>query len=235
MSSPAELLANRQKLVEVLAFLDSIIAAAAPAEVAVPELAEVPYGLQKPAAFYDVIRGQAGELFPVMTQAQFLGIQDTLLCSASLLPLGWCAYVLATEYHETGKRMQAVREGFGVSDAWRKKHLSYYPWYGRGEVQLTHERNYTFATKRLRELGFDCDLVANPDQALNPKISTAIMVYGMLEGWFTGKKLRDYLPADPNRRHYQNARRIVNDTDRADLIAAYAETFEKALRAGDWR
>jgi putative chitinase len=193
-------------------------------------------GLQNPAAFYDYIRGDVGELFPTMTTRQFNGIQMTLLCSAGMQPLPWCAYTLATEYHETAKRMEAVREGLDVSEAWRRKHLRYYPWYGRGEVQLTWERNYASATKRLRELGHtDVDLVANPDQALDPKISTLIMIHGMLEGWFTGKKLRDYIPNNPTREHYRNARRIINGTDRADLVAGYAEAFENALKEGVWK
>lgn len=192
-------------------------------------------GLQKPDAFYEHIRGDAGELFPTMTQSQFSGIEETLKCAAGKLPLSWCAYTLASEYHETGARMQAVREGFDVSDEWRRRNLRYYPWYGRGEIQLTWEKNYAFATKRLRELGYAVDLVANPDQTLEPQISTAILVHGMLEGWFTGKKLRDYLPNEPTRQQYRNARRIVNGTDRADLIAGYAVEFEKALRKGDWR
>lgn len=198
-------------------------------------------GLQNPGAFFDHIRGDAGELFPTIKQSQVDGIEETLRQAAGLLPLSWCAYTLATEYHETARRMQAVREGLDVSDAWRKKNLRYYPWYGRGEIQLTWERNYAFATKRLNELGIEdaagntVDLVANPDQALDPVVSTAVMIYGMLEGWFTGKKLRDYIPAAPEREHYVNARRIVNGLDKADLIAGYAIEFEKALKKGDWR
>lgn len=193
-------------------------------------------GLQVPDAFYDHIRGDAGELFPKMSQSQYDGVQMTLTCGAGLLPLSWCAYVLATEYHETARRMQAVREGLDVSDAWRRKHLRYYPWYGRGEVQLTWERNYRHATERLRAMGHtDVDLIANPDQALDPKISTLIMIHGMLEGWFTGKRLRDYIPASADRKHYFNARRIVNILDKADLIAGYAEAFETGLVKGVWK
>lgn len=223
-----------------------IVKSAVPAvvhEIQVPTVRNPAAGLQVPAAFYDYIRGDAGELFPVMTQSQFEGCQMTLDMAAGKLPLPWCAYTLATEYHETAKKMQAVREGLDVSDAWRRKNLRYYPWYGRGEVQLTWEYNYRFATERLRELGYaDVDLIANPDQALDPRISTAIMIHGMLEGWFvraqgakTGKCLRDYIPNNPLREHYRNARRIINGTDRADLVAGYAVEFEKALRKGEWK
>lgn len=228
------LLEAKASLLEVVAWLEQMEQAAKPV-VHVPVLPQAT-GLQYPSEFYDYIRGDAGELFPLFTQAQFDGIQETLRCAAGKLPLGWCAYVLATEYHETARRMEAVREGLNVSDAWRRKNLRYYPWYGRGEIQLTWEKNYRFATQRLKELGYEgVDLIANPDQALDPVISTAVMIHGMLEGWFTDKKLRDYLPAEPTREHYKNARRIVNGTDKADLIAGYAVEFEKALKLGGWQ
>lgn len=226
----------REALLQLLGWLDRTLEAATPLPVTqVPVLPTVPnVGLQNPGQFYDYIRGEKGELFPTMSTSQFEGIEETLKQAAGTLPLAWCAYVLATEYHETAKRMQPVKEGLNVSDAWRQKNLHYYPWYGRGEVQLTWEKNYQFATKRLRELGWDVDLIANPDQMLQNKVSTAVMIIGMLEGWFTGKKLRDYINKG-SREQYRNARRIVNGTDKADLIAGIALEFQKALELGDWR
>lgn len=232
----------KQALQELSAFIDVLSAPKdVPAPAVVSHPVTEPVGLQQPAAFYDYIRGDAGELFPTMTVEQFNGVEMTLKCAAGLLPLPWCAYTLATEYHETAKRMQPVREGLDVSDAWRRRNLRYYPWYGRGEIQITWERNYAYATKRLRELGIkdskgnQVDLIADPDQTLDPVVSTAIMIHGMLEGWFTTKKLRDYIPNNPTHQHYRNARRIVNGTDRADLIAGYAVEFEKALKEGVWK
>jgi putative chitinase len=224
----------KQALQELLAWIDRTVAAVQPVET-VPILPETMVGLQNPAAFYDYIRGDEGELFPVMRESQLEGIKATLKCAAGVLPLSWCAYVLATEYHETAKTMQGVKEGLNVSDAWRKKNLRYYPWYGRGKVQLTWEYNYKFATDRLRELGHEVDLIADPDLALDLNLSSVIIVIGMLEGWFTKKKLRDYIPQHPTREHYSNARRIINGMDKADLIAGYAVEFEKALKLGDWQ
>lgn len=232
--SVAELQEQRQKLVEVIEFIDKALANAQPV-VKTPVLPTSEFGLQKPDAFYDYIRGDKGELFPTMSQAQLEGCEIDLKVGAGKLPLGWMAYCLATDYHETARTMQGVREGLNVSDAWRRKNLRYYPWYGRGKVQLTWERNYKLATEKLRALGFDVDLIKNPDDALRLDVSAVVLVVGMIEGWFTGKKLRDYLPQDPNREHYRNARRIINGTDKADLIAGYAVEFEKALRLGDWR
>lgn len=231
-----ELADARDKLAEVHYLLERIEAAAREPSVQVPEVHSSPKtGLQNAGAFYDYIRGDAGELFPTMKQSQFEGVEATLKAASGKLPLSWCAYCLATEYHETAKTMQGVREGLDVSDSWRRKHLRYFPWYGRGKAQLTWEANYRKATKRLRELGYDVDLIANPDQALDLDISAVILVVGMLEGWFTGKKLRDYIPQNPTLQHYTNARRIVNAMDRAQLIAGYAVEFEKALKAGDWQ
>jgi hypothetical protein len=50
---------------------------------------------------------------------------------------------------------------------------------------------------------------------------------GMFEGWFTGKKLEDYIFG--NTCDYVGARKIVNGTDRAETIAGYAEKFQSAL------
>ena len=134
------------------------------------------------------------------------------------------AYMLATAYHETKYTMQPVREAYWLSEAWRKKNLRYYPHYGRGYVQLTWPFNYERAD---RELGLNGALVANLDLAMQPDIAAKIMIYGMREGWFTNKKLSDYIKA--GKADYVGARRIINGTDEARKIAGYAEIFEKAL------
>lgn len=90
---------------------------------------------------------------------------------------------------------------------------------GRGSVQITGRLNYGRASKKL-----NIDLLASPERALEPAVSAQILVAGCTEGWFTGKRLSDYLPND-----YVNARRVVNGTDRANEIAGYARAFERAL------
>ncbi|HSW91785.1 MAG TPA: glycoside hydrolase family 19 protein [Candidatus Saccharimonadales bacterium] len=196
-------------------------------ELPIPDIAQK--GLQLPDAFYDYIRGDVGELFPVMSASQFEGIQVDLAKGAGVLPLGWMAYCLATDYHETNQQMQGVKEAYWCSEEWRKTHLRYYPWYGRGKVQLTWEKNYKLASDKL-----GVDLIANPDKALELDIAASVLVTGMLEGWFTGKKLRDYIPNAPTKQHYINARQIVNGKDKAELIASYAVVFEEALKRGQW-
>lgn len=180
-------------------------------------------------AFFDVIR----PLFGKLTASAVAGTEAKLaVFRAARLPLSHVAYALATSFHETAKRMQPVREGLNASDAWRKKNLRYYPYYGRGDVQLTWLANYQKADQ---ELGLGGRLVADLDLALDPHISAQIMLKGMTEGWFTGKKLKDYLPSSESSKYqFTQARRIINGTDKAVMIAEYAMIFQEALKKGGW-
>lgn len=134
-----------------------------------------------------------------------------------LTDVRWLAYMLGTVYHECARTMQPIKEYGGT-------HARYAPYFGRGFVQLTWEANYAKAGKVI-----GVDLVANPDLALDIHNATLILYDGMLEGWFTGKKLADYIHGTVC--DYLNARRIINGTDRAQLIAGYASSFESAIRA----
>jgi hypothetical protein len=131
------------------------------------------------------------------------------------------AYILATAYLETAFRMEPITE-YGSREYLRAK--KYYPYIGRGFVQLTWEINYRDWSKRL-----GIDLVKTPDLALDPEISARIIVEGMMLGTFTTKKLRDYINAD--RCDFVDARRIVNGKDKANVIANYAAKFLFALQA----
>lgn len=132
------------------------------------------------------------------------------------------AYVLATAYWETARTMQPVREAFWLSEEWRKTNLRYYPWYGRGFVQLTWEANYVSMGNRI-----NMDLTTDPDVVMDPAASAQILVIGMVEGIFTGKKLADYITLQAS--NYRGARRIVNGTDKAGPIAEIAEEYEDEL------
>lgn len=143
-------------------------------------------------------------------------------------PLSWAAYTLATSYHETAKRMLPVKEGLSLSDDWRKKNLRYYPYYGRGDVQLTWKTNYERADK---ELGLNGALLANLDLALDPVVSAKVIVIGMKEGWFSkGHSLPVHLPDEVGTiAQFKESRRIVNIMDKAVTIAGYAIKFQDAL------
>ena len=207
--------------------------------------------------FYDWLRGN-DMLGPTISTSEYAGCDAILkACALAQSPLAYTAYTLATAYLETAHTMQPVKE-YGGTAYYRRMYdiegqrpakarelgnLS--PgdgakYAGRGYPQMTGKRNYEHADKRLHELGILREgesLVANPDLAMRPDVAAAIMIYGMHEGWFTGKKLSDYLPASgpATREQFVPPRRIINGQDRAKDIAGYAFGFQTALQAGGWR
>ncbi|MFN3585203.1 hypothetical protein [Phenylobacterium sp.] len=196
--------------------------------------AAAPHGLSDPGAFFDHLRKHP-LLGPVLTQDEVEGCQRILAaCAAERLPTAWAAYVLATTIHETAGTLKPIREyGKGAGRPYGKPgrnggQIAY----GRGDVQLTWDDNYERAD---RELGLNGALIANYDLALDPQVSARVIVRGMEKGWFTGKGLADYLPETATLAQFTAARRIVNGTDRAALIAGYAVTIQDALKAGGWR
>lgn len=139
------------------------------------------------------------------------------------------AYVLATAAWETNHTFEPVREAYWLknAEAWRKKNLRYYPWYGRGLVQLTWQENYR---KAGRAIGVD--LIADPDAALDPANSVAILVKGMKYGWFTQRRLDEFF--DLKRSEFVAARRIINGTDKAKEIAELARKYDAELKAAGY-
>ena len=137
----------------------------------------------------------------------------------------WLQYMLATTYHETSARMWPITE-YGSESYLKGK--EYYPYIGRGFVQLTWENNYSKASKIL-SLYDERDLVAHPELALDSLIATRILFRGMAEGWFTGRKLGQYFNAEEN--DPINARQIINGNDKYTLIAGYHDLFALALDA----
>ena len=148
------------------------------------------------------------------------------------------SYLLATTYHETAHTFKPIKE-YGSN-----KYLSKYDtgrlakalgntpqadgdgikYAGRGYVMITGGYNYKFAGEQL-----GIDLINNPDLALQPKYASEILVKGSINGWFTSKRLSDYI--NDKNKDYINARRVINSLDKAQLIANYAVVFEKALRS----
>jgi hypothetical protein len=130
------------------------------------------------------------------------------------------AYILATAYHETAHTMKPVREYGGEAYLKKKK---YYPYVGMGYVQLTWDYNYKKAGQKL-----GVDFMSNPKLLLQPKYAVPILVQGMIEGWFTGKKLSDYITLSKS--DFVGARRIINGVDKKDLISDYAEAYDEDLK-----
>jgi len=183
--------------------------------------------------FFEIVRPMFGKLNQQQVDA-FNKVFDKFPADVMVSHM---AYAMATAFHETAATMQPITE-YGPKSYFNKyepgtkigktlgntKPGDGYKYRGRGFVQLTGRRNYDFAGKKL-----GIDLVNKPDLALDFEVARKIMRAGMTEGWFTGKKLSDYLTDKVT--DYKNARRIINGVDCAEKIAGYARTYEKALRA----
>jgi predicted chitinase len=184
--------------------------------------------------FFSAIKSS---LFRKFSQAQVDNLEAILDAWGKIMPhapIEWIAYSLATAYHETASTMVPLREygrgkGHKYGDPAGPFGLIYY---GRGYLQLTWLANYQKATTELRKLGIlkpTEDLVRNPELALRPDIAAAVMIYGMINGWFTGKSLRNFFRDGVN--DPVGARKIINGQDKATLIAGYHIKFRKALQA----
>jgi hypothetical protein len=177
------------------------------------------------AAFFAAVRTSlfAGHL----SQSQVDGMSAILDAFQPYpLPAEHMAYMLATAFHETAQHMQPIEEyGKGKGRSYGRPTGQFSQvYYGRGLVQLTWIQNYQ---KAKDELGVD--FVQHPEQALDPRHAADIMIKGMTEGWFTGKKLSDYL--NDSKTDFVNARQIINGTDKAQTIAGYAQKFLSAIEA----
>ena len=143
----------------------------------------------------------------------------------------WLAYCLATFFHETAEQMIPLEEyGKGSGKSYGKPVAPHnVAYYGRGHVQLTWDTNYKNGQQFLKDrYGVHANIYPEPHLMLHPQTSALISYDGMVYGWFTGVGLPKYFNStveDP-----KNARRIVNGTDKADLIAGYYWKFLKALK-----
>jgi hypothetical protein len=123
------------------------------------------------------------------------------------------AYILATAYHESGHTMKPIEEMGGDKYLRSKK---YYPWYGRGYVQITWEDNY-------KKYG-----ITNAADALKPEVAMHVLFDGMLNGVFTGRRLDRYVNLKES--NFPSARQVVNKLDQYTLIAGYAKEYDKQLK-----
>lgn len=200
--------------------------------------------------FYTTIRPKFGKL----TQSQVDGMNAILATwdKSVFGDLRWLAYMFGTAYRETAFTMQPIKE-FGGYEYFER---NYGPngrrpetarrmgntntgdgakYCGRGFVQLTWKINYHNAG-----LLIGVDLVANPDLAMDCENAAKIMFAGMTEASiifedftdttgfsFTGKTLEDYFNGSTE--DWINARRIINGTDHAYMIAEDAKDFHSAL------
>lgn len=191
--------------------------------------------------FFDAVRVS---LFDgVLKRRQVAGL-TAILRSAGEIDGRWLAYILATAHHETGRTMQPVRETFASSDSLAIKRLDsvfesgrlpsvsapYWrrdaegkSWLGRGLVQLTHKANY-----QTMSLITGVDLVSRPERAMEMAVAARILVAGMQAGAFTGRSLGQYF--SDHKEDWTGARRIINGSDRAALVAGYGRRYLAAIR-----
>lgn len=139
------------------------------------------------------------------------------------------AYILATAYHECynpktpSTRLTPMKE-FG-GDAYLKS-KKYYPYIGRGFVQLTWKENYQKYAPKVKAI-FGIDIMKHPEALERIDIAAFVAVDGMKFGRFTRRKLGDYITT--YKTDFPNARRIINGTDKAELIAGYASKFLQCI------
>lgn len=132
------------------------------------------------------------------------------------------AYVLATIQWETGGTFHPVKEAYWKTEEWRKSNLQYYPWYGRGHVQITWEPNYLYY-KNLTGI----DFISNPDLMLVPENSLFCSLHGFIHGIFTGKKITDFI--NEKQIDLTGSRACINGNDHADEIKNIAINYLKTL------
>ena len=180
-----------------------------------------------------------------LTTKQVAGTK-ALLEECTALPHHHTAYVLATAAHETGFRMQPVREGFASSDEqaariitsmfnrgritrnYSKKHpATNQRYFGRGYVQLTWYENYSKTG-----IALDLDLVNNPGLMLDPEISAKAIVWGMQTGAYRRNKSLNSEIKTGTRNEFIRARDMINGdvSKNGPLVAGYAKFFLNALK-----
>lgn len=121
-------------------------------------------------------------------------------------------YMLATASGETGDGRDLIElwDGKGLQATYDgRKDLGNttpgdgYRYRGRGLAQMTGRGMYVSWSRKL-----GMDLVNNPDQMATPAVAIPVLVRGMMEGAFTGRKLTQYITATST--DFYNARRVIN-------------------------
>lgn len=195
-------------------------------------------------AFFDAARASFG----TFSQSQVNGF-NAILDEADKrgTPRNKLAYNLGTTWHETAQTMQPIEER-GPRSYFDKYEPGTkigrmlgntmkgdgYRYRGRGLPQVTGRRNVAMVSAF-----YKVDFISNPELLLDPRYAVPILFDGMERGWWTGKSESDYIDDideddKEDIREFVNARRVVNGTDKAALIAGYALKFEKALGAAGY-
>lgn len=212
------------------------------------------------AAFYAALRRSTTGVFgKSLSKAQVEGI-DAILDEAERrrTPTQHLAAILAEAHHETGGQMQPVSENLNYSanrltEVWPSRFPTLaaaqpfannprrlankvyggrlgntgpddgWLYRGRGLAQVTGKTNYA-------KFG----LAGTPDKASEMGVAVRILFEGMIDGIFTGRKLKDYDTAEGYR--YAASRAIINGDVKANgaRIEKYGRAFEAALRSAGY-
>ena len=140
------------------------------------------------------------------------------------------AYMLASVKHETDHTFQPIEERGGynyfkylIGKLGIRSLAEANKYKGRGFIQATGRTNYE---KYSLILGID--FITNPELVREPENAYKIMIYGFVNGTFTGKKITDYI--NENECDFYNARRCINGLDKAVLISGYADKIYNCLK-----
>jgi putative chitinase len=210
--------------------------------------------------FYKAYRQMFGDIKKDQTVKCIDAILDEFdNTEIKIKPIEKMAYMLATVRHECGPNMLPITENLNYSaqrlcQVWPSRFPTIdhakpyannpealgnkvyggrlgngvfegYKYRGRGFVQITGFVNY----KKFSDL-LGIDLNADPDLAKDMKVGAKILVMGMIEGLFTGRKLSGYI--NSGKVDYLNARDIINaDKGRVgSSIEADAKKFAEVLK-----
>lgn len=155
--------------------------------------------------------------FTTLTQAQMSNVEIILdqAKTQGLTDKGQIAYIIATALIDSGiVPRKELRAPIGTQEREIQDGYWFTGYYGRGFTTLKFKEKYAeFGTK------LKLALVSNPDLALDPTNAARILVYGMKNGTFTGKKLSEFIFEDMQ--NFKAARSVVqSETDDGKIAAA---------------
>lgn len=183
--------------------------------------------------FYKTYREKFGKL----KQEQVNGLNfllDKLDNSQVLFYANQYAGILANIAHETAWTFQPIRERgaynyfkYLIGRLGNRNLREAYDYRGGGFIMTTGKLNYEMMSPYVKKVFPNIDIVKDPNQITNPEVSWITTETGLVKGLYTGRKITQYL--NENTTDYYNFRRCINGTDRASLIAGYAEKFYECI------
>jgi putative chitinase len=176
-----------------------------------------------------------------------------------LIDLRWLAYILATAFHETGRKMQPVEENLNYREEGLRKTFKKYFKESEfavyaGKPQMIANRVYANRLGNGNEASGDgwkyrgrglpqttgkanymwAKELTGIDVVENPDLmkQLPISVETMFEGMLNGRYTGVKLSTyfNANLTDWKNARRIINGNDRDVMVGSYAKAFFEALK-----